>query len=395
MHLIPIQCKYFALDFLNLAKSKKMAYSLHANIRYRVIDRCLKDYSRTYFHDELADAIADEFYELGLKLDKPSKRTIDYDISNMRSGRLGYEAPIAFTKSDGYRYSDPNFSLFKLSLNRQAVHDLTQTLLLMKQMPGIESMPVVSRSITLLEQELQIKAEGKKPIIYFEESTNDDSKPWISVLYEKIRRKQTISIQYQPFRSSPKEILLAPYSIYEFNHRYYVVGWGYEDNQIAFVSLDRISEVTDSIRPYLEIPGFDIRTYMAETYGVRRPDKATPQTIIFKVSNWVWTDIKTKPIHRSQKLIEESFEFNTYQLDVILNDDIRHRLLSFGSNLVVLEPRSLREDMIKELKEMVRAYGVDTEELYRDDSICYSIAISDDRKIYEEPAYRNKHVFYD
>jgi len=77
------------------------------------------------------------------------------------------------------------------------------------------------------------------------------------------------------------------------------------------------------------------------------------------------------------------------------SSEIRHRLLSFGSNLVVLEPRSLREDMIKELKEMVRAYGIDAEELYRDDSIYYSIAISDGRKIYEEPAYRNKHVFYD
>ncbi len=77
------------------------------------------------------------------------------------------------------------------------------------------------------------------------------------------------------------------------------------------------------------------------------------------------------------------------------SSEIRHRLLSFGSNLVVLEPRSLREDMIKELKEMVRAYGIDAEELYRDDSIYYSIAISDGRKIYEAPAYRNKHVFYD
>ena len=127
-----------------------MAYSLHANLRYRIIDRCLKDLSRPYFHEEIADAIQQEFDELGLDLDRPSKRTIDYDISNMRSGKLGYEAPIIFSKDDGYRYSDPGFSLYKLTINRQSAHDLTQTLLLMKQMSGIESMPVFSISITLL-----------------------------------------------------------------------------------------------------------------------------------------------------------------------------------------------------------------------------------------------------
>lgn len=82
-------------------------------------------------------------------------------------------------------------------------------------------------------------------------------------------------------------------------------------------------------------------------------------------------------------------------INVILNDDIRHNLFSYGSSLEVLAPKSLREDMIKELKKMVKSKDIIAEELYRDDSMCLSIAISDDQKIYEAPEYRNKHVFYD
>lgn len=382
-----------------------MAYSLHANLRYRIIDRCLKDLSRPYFHEEIADAIQQEFDELGLDLDRPSKRTIDYDISNMRSGKLGYEAPIIFSKDDGYRYSDPGFSLYKLTINRQSAHDLTQTLLLMKQMSGIESMPVFARSITLLEQELQIKTEGCRPIIYYEESTNDLGKPWISILYDKIRRRQTLNIHYQPFDRQPRDILLAPYNLYEFYNRWYLVGWQIDKKRIAFISLDRIIDVNDSIFPYFEVPGFDIREYMAETFGIRRPDNASPQTIRFMVTKEESHYIRTKPIHRSQKLLDVHDDYDIYQLKVVLNHEIKYKLLSYGASLEVLKPLSLRHDIMGELKSMANRYGLETHEKFLFDisgeeplyDISCSIAIVPNKETITEKEirYENTHEFYD
>lgn len=77
-----------------------MPANLHALIRYRTIDRCLRNIDQSWSWEELAEscsqALADQ-----MKIEKDiSRRTIMYDINYMRSGKLGYEAPIEYDRKE-------------------------------------------------------------------------------------------------------------------------------------------------------------------------------------------------------------------------------------------------------------------------------------------------------
>ena len=50
----------------------------------------------------------------------------------------------------------------------------------------------------------------------------------------------------------------------------------------------------------------------------------------------------TKPLHRSQMVIEEDMEgYTTFQLEVIVNPELERDLLAYGCGITVLSPQSL------------------------------------------------------
>ena len=78
----------------NLAKKNYMAQNKNALLRYRTIDRCLRNTGRRWTLQNLVDACSDALNEYEGKQDLVSTRTVQLDIQMMRSDRLGYEAPI-------------------------------------------------------------------------------------------------------------------------------------------------------------------------------------------------------------------------------------------------------------------------------------------------------------
>ena len=91
-----------------------MPVNNNALLRYRVLDRCFKNKHRNYTIDDLLDEVNENLIDQtgkGIQL-----RQLRVDIQKMRE-RLMFDAPIVAEQFDGkrcyYRYSDPNFSIFK------------------------------------------------------------------------------------------------------------------------------------------------------------------------------------------------------------------------------------------------------------------------------------------
>lgn len=68
-----------------------MSANRNAQLRYRIIDRCLKDFSRYYTIYDIADAVNEVFYDL--YNDEISVRTIRKDLYDMEE-RTTFNAPI-------------------------------------------------------------------------------------------------------------------------------------------------------------------------------------------------------------------------------------------------------------------------------------------------------------
>ena len=88
-----------------------MPINKNALLRYKTIDRCLRNRYRRWTLDDLVEACSDTLYEMEGISKGVSVRTIQSDLQIMRSDKLGYNAPIEVYDGKFYRYEDPDYSI--------------------------------------------------------------------------------------------------------------------------------------------------------------------------------------------------------------------------------------------------------------------------------------------
>ena len=93
-----------------------MPANKNALIRYKTIDRCLRNPYRRWTIDDLVEACSDALYDMEGIVKGVSLRTVQGDLQIMRSDKLGYNAPIEVYDKIYYRYADPNYSISDMPL---------------------------------------------------------------------------------------------------------------------------------------------------------------------------------------------------------------------------------------------------------------------------------------
>jgi predicted DNA-binding transcriptional regulator YafY len=100
----------------------------------------------------------------------------------------------------------------------------------------------------------------------------------------------------------------------------------------------------------------DFEVYFEDIIGVTKPADVLPIKIILKAASQLAPYIKTKPIHGSQKKIEETNTSFTFSIEVIPNYELHKMILSFGDGIQVIEPPTLREAIKEELAVTLKNY---------------------------------------
>ena len=98
-----------------------MPVNKNALLRYKIIDRSLRNRYRRWTIEDLVDAVSDALYDMEGIQKGVSLRTVQADIQMMRSDKLGYNAPIEVYDQKFYRYADPNYSITELPLTNEDV----------------------------------------------------------------------------------------------------------------------------------------------------------------------------------------------------------------------------------------------------------------------------------
>ena len=98
-----------------------MPVNKNALLRYKIIDRSLRNRYRRWTIEDLVDAVSDALYDMEGIQKGVSLRTVQADIQMMRSDKLGYNAPIEVYNQKFYRYADPNYSITELPLTNEDV----------------------------------------------------------------------------------------------------------------------------------------------------------------------------------------------------------------------------------------------------------------------------------
>lgn len=337
-----------------------MPYNPYALIRYRVIDRCLQQRGRRWTWRELSAACGEAIREQGRGDESdPSPRTIKQDIADMRGTKLGYEAPIEWdARARTYRYTDPAYSITNSPLGPEDLRELQHALVILRQFQGFDQVAGVEEMAARLAQALRYRQPAPRTLLQLEYNDRLRGLHRIGPLYAAIDKRQCLQIDYQSFQEdAPKRRILSPYLLKEYNSRWFLIGWEHGERKVYTLALDRMH----AVEPYLledfyEQPGFDPERRYRHVVGVTVPEGGTMEQVRIAAAPLPARYIRTKPLHPTQQVLEETAERVVFGYELILNYELESRLLSFGEEVEVLEPLSLRERIAERGRAIAERY---------------------------------------
>jgi predicted DNA-binding transcriptional regulator YafY len=328
-----------------------MATNKNALLRYKTLDRCFQNTGRKYNFDDLLNEVNNALLDDDPKSSGINIRQLRSDIQFMRS-ESGYSAPIESEIYSGkkhvYFYSDPNFSIHNSPLNETEARQMKSALELFQRFSGSPGFEWVEEMNIMLKNKF---GGGNEKVISFESNIDYTGYHWIAPLFNAIVQKRVLWVTYMPFNGAIFSFVFHPYYLKQYNGRWFILGLNEELNVETWtLSLDRIHAIHDAKIPYIS-SDFDWDFHFSEIIGVTRYKKPV-ETIMLLFNEKRGKYAETKPLHESQrsKWTENGF---LVTLKLVPNLELEQVILSYGEDVEVLAPESLRES-IKNRVELMR-----------------------------------------
>jgi len=336
-----------------------MPANRNALIRYKTIDNCLRNRYRQWTLDDLIDACSDALYEYEGIRKGISKRSIQMDIQMMRSEKLGYNAPIVVYDNKYYTYDDDEYSITNTPLNEQDLRVMSEAVEVLRQFKSFSYFSNMTDIVNRLEDHVTSVKQKTIPVIDFEKNENLKGLEYLDKIYHAIINKQTLQLNYRSFKArSANTIIFYPYLLKEYRNRWFVFGVMKKDKSLRNLALDRIHhlEIIEK-EPFIENIFFDPATFFDNLVGVTKDLHSKTEKVKFWASNQDAPYIQTKPIHKSQLLLEYLPDGGCiFEIEVVINPELRRDFWGFADGIQILEPKHLADFMKTRLKNAVDRY---------------------------------------
>ena len=339
-----------------------MPTNKNALIRYKYLDKLLSDYHHFYDIHDLTEKVNDMLYEDGFP--EVTQRCIEKDINTLEYAP--FSAPIERFSKNGKRcisYGNRSFSIFKKEISREEQNLLREVLSTIGQFDGLDNFG------WLEDFKIGLHIEERRQIISFANNPYLQNSNLLGTLFDNISNEVVIRLSYHTFNDETiRSIDFHPYLLKQYNERWFLLGAADSDQKILNFALDRIDQVEPlPEKKYIECPD-DIYERFEDIVGVTLYEERQVEHIVCWVSEASKGYVNTKPIHKSytpfkgekeSKLHEQYPKLDGglfFSIDCIPNFELIRELCSFGGNLVVLSPESIREDIKNRLSAHLDKY---------------------------------------
>lgn len=328
-----------------------MPINKQALIRYKTLDNCLRNRFRKWTLEDLMEACSDALYEYEGITKGISRRTVQMDLQNMRSEKLGYNAPIIVLDKKFYCYEDKNYSINNTPINEQDLSTLNEVLEVLKQFKGFGYFQELNGMVTRLEDKLLKQNNRGQSFIDFEKNELLKGLQFIDPLHRAIINRQVLEVSYQSFRQrQPSPIVFHPYLLKEYRNRWFLLGFNKKNNDLNILALDRIEGIKELSKERYIKPSINVHTYFDDTIGVTKSPTSRAVEVVFKVNRENAPYVITKPLHHSQKMLKREEDGSMlFSIYVVHNFELEREILGFGESIEVLGPRKLRGIIRKRL----------------------------------------------
>ncbi len=138
-----------------------------------------------------------------------------------------------------------------------------------------------------------------------------------------------------------------PYTIWYFNGTFYLFGYCHMREEVRVFVLDRIRSLRLTEDVFTVPEDFSLADQLKSSFGVF---KGTPEKIKIHFDSVVAGYIEEKVWHESQETLVQKDGSIIFEAEIAVTEDFKSWILSWGSKATVIEPRSLKEEMLAEAK---------------------------------------------
>ena len=209
----------------------------------------------------------------------------------------------------------------------------------------------------LLLVEAYREVKGKKNVMFFEQRKSRGLH-WLNGLVHSITHQKIIALNYTKFwEGVSHQKTLEPYALKEFRNRWYLLANEKDgkDFILKTFGLDRISDLEISNSTF-KPQKIDIEKYFINSFGIIYSEDEQPEEIVLSFDSEQGQYIKTLPMHHSQKVLIDNDKEYRIQLTLFSTYDFEREVLSHGERVKVISPKSFRDHLQNEVKNMLKNY---------------------------------------
>ncbi|WP_299434589.1 WYL domain-containing protein [uncultured Aquimarina sp.] len=330
-----------------------MANSKHAHLRYNILDYCFRN--KSYGFEELLRTLNESISEL-YPSEEISERTLREDIKVFRDKENGFDAPLPEGQRT-YTYSDTNFTIAQRPLQKYEQYLVEAAQQLLSRFENHPKYNKLAEALIKFQDEEEQENDAKR-ILFYDHNEEYRGIRFLKPLYLAIKKKQVLQINFKGFKDESSSVFeFHPHILKQYNRRWFIFGFNKTRDIAAWsIPLDErlIDFKTLEDVKYLE-SAIDWETFFRTVVGVVRPKEAQIERVVLRFHNGRENYFKTKPF---QPDFEEFFEDDKQDqvwFETIINKELVQQLLSYGQDLEVLEPPSLRSQ-IREHSSLMQSF---------------------------------------
>jgi predicted DNA-binding transcriptional regulator YafY len=333
-----------------------MPHIKNALIRYRIIDRMLRNKYKPYpSKQQLREACEDELF--GSQGANICDSTIEKDMFAMK---MEHDAPIKFSKRHGgYYYDDPNFSINDIPLSEDELSSIRFAVNTLQQFREVPFFQQFGNAIDKIVDRVAVGDDQNSEInqfIEFESAISVGGNEHLPLFLEALRSRKKVFFTYASFINGiEKPRKVSPLFLKEYRNRWYLISFDSAKDDIITYALDRIQDpiIMEDKATFPE--DFSPNAYFQDTIGITAY-KGKTEKIRIKANKIAAKYIASQPFHKSQILISEGTEESVFELKILISEEFIRIVLGYGGEIEILEPRNLREIITNRVKQMSSIY---------------------------------------
>lgn len=337
-----------------------MPHIKNAQIRFRIIDRCLRNNFRPYpTKKDLREACEEALYGFaeGANI---CDSTIEKDMFAMK---MEHDAPIAYSKRHGgYYYKDENFSINDIPLSEDDLNSIKFAAKTLLQFRDVDLFKQFGHAIDKIVDRINISSNPNdidvSNFVQFETALSTGGNELLAPILAAIKESQIVTFNYTSFVTDKLKFRkVIPLLLKEYRNRWYLISFDTDKQNVITYALERMSDFVVSEEYGIKPNDFDPELFFKHAIGITS-SKEEPVTIIFKADKVSSKYIQSQPFHSSQTIIKEGKNKTTFELKIIQSEEFIRSILSFGEGVEIIEPKELRDEIISRIKGMVKSYEI-------------------------------------